>query len=175
MNIIWLFSPHIVLPHSRKLKRLDQLGLFNHSKPDSNWIWIKIWSDFVLGIHIIVYLASDLIIIKDQLAVTNQNPDLSFLGSLTPWLEAILLLKGASHVTSFDYNKIVSHHPQVTTLLPNELANEYFNGKRFDVMATYSSLEHSGLGRWQKWRPLSDLFFKDFIVHNSMAWATQYN
>ncbi len=35
------------------------------------------------------------------------------IGSLNPWVEAILLLKGASHVTTFDYNKITSYHPQV--------------------------------------------------------------
>jgi hypothetical protein len=36
---------------------------------------------------------------------------------------------------------------QIETLLPNELAEKYFSGQRFDVMVTYSSLEHSGLGR----------------------------
>ncbi len=35
------------------------------------------------------------------------------IGSLNPWVEAILLLKGASDVTTFDYNKITSYHPQV--------------------------------------------------------------
>jgi hypothetical protein len=62
-------------------------------------------------------------------------------------MESILLLKGARHVTSFDYNKIISKHPDVETLLPNELSKKYFSGQRYDVMATYSSLEHSGLGR----------------------------
>jgi hypothetical protein len=70
-----------------------------------------------------------------------------YLGSLSPWLEALVLLKGASHITTFDYNKIESHHPQLETLLPNELSAKYFAGQRYDVMATYSSLEHSGLGR----------------------------
>ena len=73
---------------------------------------------------------------------------LSKTGSLSPWMESILLLKGAKHVTSFDYNKIISKHPDVETLLPNELSDKYFNGQRYDVMATYSSLEHSGLGRY---------------------------
>ena len=68
-------------------------------------------------------------------------------GSLHPWLEALLLLRGAAHITTFDYNKISSQHPEIETLLPGELSKKYFAGVRFDVMATYSSIEHSGLGR----------------------------
>jgi len=70
------------------------------------------------------------------------------IGSLHPWLEALLLLKGASQITTFDYNKIRNEHPQIETLLPIELSERFFSGQRFDVMATYSSIEHSGLGRW---------------------------
>ena len=34
-------------------------------------------------------------------------------GSETPWVEAIVLAVGAKHVTTLEYNKIVSTHPQV--------------------------------------------------------------
>jgi hypothetical protein len=34
-------------------------------------------------------------------------------GSEVPWFEAILLSKGARLITTFDYVKIVSQHPQV--------------------------------------------------------------
>jgi hypothetical protein len=88
-----------------------------------------------------------LLSLKQKKFPTPSKNFVYFLGSLSPWLEAILLLKGASHVTSFDYNQIISKHPKITTLLPNELSREYLKGKRFDVMASYSSLEHSGLGR----------------------------
>jgi len=48
------------------------------------------------------------------------------------------------NVCEIDYSK----HPDVETLLPKELSKKYFSGQRYDVMATYSSLEHSGLGRY---------------------------
>ena len=35
------------------------------------------------------------------------------IGSETPWVEAILLAIGAKHVTTMEYNRIVSTHPQV--------------------------------------------------------------
>ncbi len=56
-------------------------------------------------------------------------------------------LQGAKHVTTFDYVKIKSEHPQVETLTPNELSQKFLDGIRYDLMVTYSSLEHSGLGR----------------------------
>ena len=34
-------------------------------------------------------------------------------GSETPWVESILLAMGARHVTTLEYNKIKSSHPQV--------------------------------------------------------------
>ena len=35
------------------------------------------------------------------------------IGSETPWVEAILLAIGAKHVTTLEYNRIKSRHPQV--------------------------------------------------------------
>ena len=35
------------------------------------------------------------------------------IGSETPWVEAILLAVGAKHVTTLEYNRIKSTHPQV--------------------------------------------------------------
>lgn len=34
-------------------------------------------------------------------------------GSITPWVEAVLLSIGAKHITTLDYNKIRPSHPQV--------------------------------------------------------------
>ena len=38
------------------------------------------------------------------------------IGSETPWVEAILLAVGAKHVTTLEYNRIKSTHPQVSNL-----------------------------------------------------------
>jgi len=71
------------------------------------------------------------------------------IGSQSPWIETILLNKGAKNITTFDYVKITSDHPQVEVLTPAELSELYFKRQRkFDAMITFSSLEHSGLGRY---------------------------
>jgi hypothetical protein len=74
--------------------------------------------------------------------------DSQVIGSQSPWIETILLNKGAKHITTFDYVKIKSDHPKIDTLSPDELADKYLTQNlRFDVMVTFSSIEHSGLGR----------------------------
>jgi hypothetical protein len=72
------------------------------------------------------------------------------IGSEFPWLEACLLERGAAHVTTIEYSSIVSQHPQITVLLPSTVREMYLNGtlKPFDGVATYSSIEHTGLGRY---------------------------
>ena len=37
------------------------------------------------------------------------------IGSVIPWVEAILIAIGAKHVTTLEYNQIASAHPQVKT------------------------------------------------------------
>ena len=77
-----------------------------------------------------------------------QDKHILVIGSQTPWIETILLNKGAKNITTFDYVKIKSDHPQVEVLTPAELSEMYLQKKvQFDTMITFSSLEHSGLGR----------------------------
>ena len=73
--------------------------------------------------------------------------DVLVIGSQSPWLESILVSKGARLVTTFDYIRINNEHPNIETLVPNEMAKKFTDGVRFDVMITFSSIEHSGLGR----------------------------
>lgn len=71
------------------------------------------------------------------------------IGSEKPWIEACALGLGAEEVTTLEYGGIQSTHPQVNTITPDRLrasANVYM--ERFDVVITYSSVEHSGLGRY---------------------------
>ena len=71
------------------------------------------------------------------------------IGSQTPWIETILLNKGAKNITTFDYVKIKSDHPQIEVITPAELSEKYLNKRvNYDAMITFSSLEHSGLGRY---------------------------
>lgn len=70
-------------------------------------------------------------------------------GSQSPWIELIALDKGAKKVTSVDYVKIVSEHPQIEVMTTYELNELYLKNELpdFDAMVSFSSLEHSGLGR----------------------------
>jgi hypothetical protein len=72
------------------------------------------------------------------------------IGSENPWVEACVLFAGARRVTTLEYGRIVSDHPRVSTLLPSEARKAYLNGSlpQFDAVVTYSSVEHSGLGRY---------------------------
>lgn len=74
------------------------------------------------------------------------------IGALSPWAEAALLAIGAAHVTSVDFVNITTDHPQITTLRPYELYHQFLDESlsptAVDFIFTYSSLEHSGLGRY---------------------------
>ncbi len=72
------------------------------------------------------------------------------IGSLTPWLEACILLCGAREVVTLEYSEIKSEHPQLKTFTPGAFRNAYLTGTLgvFDAVVTFSSVEHSGLGRF---------------------------
>ncbi len=71
------------------------------------------------------------------------------IGSQSPWVEACCLMHGAREVVTLEYGKITSEHPQVKTMTPMEFRKAYLDGSlgKFDVVVTFSSIEHSGLGR----------------------------
>merc|ERR1712187_567655 len=64
----------------------------------------------------------------------------------------ILLAHGAGEVTTIEYRKIISHHPRLHTMTNEDVVDLFLKtqGKQplFDGGATYSSIEHSGLGRY---------------------------
>lgn len=72
------------------------------------------------------------------------------IGSERPWVECIILALGAKHVTTLEYGVIDSRHAQIDTMTPNEMRKKYAEGTlpSFDAIVTYSSVEHSGLGRY---------------------------
>jgi len=72
------------------------------------------------------------------------------IGSENPWVEAICLANGARHVTTLEYGRIESQHPDVSSILPKDLNKLYHDGvaPKFDAVVTFSSVEHSGLGRY---------------------------
>lgn len=78
------------------------------------------------------------------------NASILVIGSERPWVEAIVLSLGASKVTTLEYGTILSQHEKITTETPESIRHKYLNGNLplFDGIVSYSSLEHSGLGRY---------------------------
>ena len=72
------------------------------------------------------------------------------IGSENPWVEAIILERGASHVYTLEYGEINSTHPKITSYTPWQFNQMFREGRvpKIDGMVTFSSLEHSGLGRY---------------------------
>lgn len=82
------------------------------------------------------------------------NKTVLVVGSISPWVESIALHMGAKEVTTADY-ALASYHDNMATsvpqlkrgrLLPEMLAD--VNVEQVDVILSYSSIEHDGLGRY---------------------------
>merc|ERR1719506_2629670 len=77
------------------------------------------------------------------------------LGSQKPWLEVLLLMNGAAHVTTIEYATIVSQDSRVSTMTPDKWKS---GDQQYDCVASFSSIEHSGLGRYgDELNPFGDL------------------
>jgi hypothetical protein len=79
-----------------------------------------------------------------------KNGRVLVIGSESPWVEAAVLSVGAREVVTLEYGKIVSEHPLIKTMTPGEFRKKYLSGTLglFDAIVTFSSVEHSGLGRY---------------------------
>lgn len=72
------------------------------------------------------------------------------IGSTWPAFEGFALAKGAAIVYLLEYHPTVSEDPRIIPLQPQKLSNEEksrLNGS-FDLIISFSSNEHSGLGRY---------------------------
>ena len=85
--------------------------------------------------------------IKDHLNVTGQH--VLVIGSESPWIELMALRAGARHVSTVDYVKISSEDTRLTTIHASDFHSMFLSNELpdFDAIISYSSLEHSGLGR----------------------------
>ena len=84
---------------------------------------------------------------KDHIKLVDKN--VLVIGSETPWIEVMALMYEAKTVTSVDYRKIECEDPRIEVMTNSEMIDRYVSGTltKFDVVISYSSLEHSGLGR----------------------------
>jgi len=72
------------------------------------------------------------------------------MGTENPWVECLLLNEGVSLVWTFEYATINVQHPRMKAKQCQLIAKDYLEGQfdPVDVIVSYSSLEHSGLGRY---------------------------
>jgi len=98
------------------------------------------------------YGAGETIHLKNALMVANgvENGRVLVIGSENPWVEATVLAIGAREVVTLEYGKIISEHPSIQTVTPDEFKQQFNDGSLglFDAIVTFSSVEHSGLGRY---------------------------
>jgi hypothetical protein len=81
-------------------------------------------------------------------ALKNYNLEgkkVAIIGSTSPWIEAIVLNHGCTDITTVEYNKPNSFHPYIKTIEYNDFI---FEENKYDYIISYSSIEHSGLGRY---------------------------
>ena len=78
-----------------------------------------------------------------------ENKHVLVIGSVLPWIEALLLTMNVDHITTLEYDPYLSTHSKITTITPTEFSNLVVTNKAplFDAMVSFSSIEHSGLGR----------------------------
>ena len=106
--------------------------------------------------------------LRDHMLDEVRGGNVLVIGSQTPWIEAMLIELGAAKVTTVDYTPIENHHPQIETLTPEELSRRFLSTPdfSFDGIVTFSSVEHSGLGRYgDALNPWGDL------ITMSKAWC----
>jgi hypothetical protein len=82
--------------------------------------------------------------------VLNGQARVVVIGTDRPWIEVMLLDEGADDVLTFEYGAIVSSHPKIRAQPTKEIASDFLAGKftPADAVVSYSSIEHSGLGRY---------------------------
>ena len=96
------------------------------------------WIDHLGGACVNILEALDRFKIHDK--------TLAIIGSGKPWIEAIAL-NCNNMVTTVEYNEPVSTWPNLIT--ENYFDFEKKQEKRYDCIITFSSIEHSGLGRYR--------------------------
>lgn len=91
------------------------------------------------------------------------NKKVLVIGSETFWIELLCTLAGAAEVTTVEYRPIHWTEPpkaNVKTILWDDFIGDLdAHREQYDLILSYSSIEHSGLGRYgDRITPLGDLF-----------------
>ena len=74
-----------------------------------------------------------------------KNKKVAIIGSENPWIEAIVYNYGCKDITTVEYNKPHIEHENFKVISYDEFKHSDY---KFDMILSYSSIEHSGLGRY---------------------------
>jgi len=74
-----------------------------------------------------------------------KNKRVAIIGSENPWIEAIVYNYGCRDITTVEYNKPQIEHENFKVITYDDFVN---SSDKFDMILSYSSIEHSGLGRY---------------------------
>jgi hypothetical protein len=74
-----------------------------------------------------------------------KNKKIAVIGSQNPWIEAMLVNYGAKEVTTVEYNVPICNHDIIKAISYTDFCN---SSEKYDAIVSYSSIEHSGLGRY---------------------------
>ncbi|XP_023331501.1 uncharacterized protein LOC111703704 [Eurytemora carolleeae] len=79
-----------------------------------------------------------------------KNKSVLVIGTQNPWVEAIVLTKNPGLVMTLEYGMFKSEYPKLEFVTPAVFRERYRKGELplFDIIISYSSLEHAGLGRY---------------------------
>jgi len=79
-----------------------------------------------------------------------EGKHVAVVGTEKPWAEATVLNLGARKVTTVEYRPLYIEHPRVSVVTPFQYASRFLNrsADTFDAVVSYSSIEHTGLGRY---------------------------
>ncbi|CAI7852164.1 unnamed protein product [Closterium sp. NIES-54] len=141
---------------------------FNTDAPDSGAV-PPVWTDEQINSMLQVARSRDLS--SGQLSGYDDSSSLFFfeafdrypirgksvliIGSQTPWVEAICIAADAGSITTVDFNPPVVSHPRIKSISIEQLDAI---DDVFDVIVSFSSIEHDGLGRYgDPMNPTGDL------------------
>jgi hypothetical protein len=74
-----------------------------------------------------------------------KNKKVGILGSTSPWIECICLNNNCSNFTTIEYNLPICEDKRFNMITYENFSK---NNIKYDVIISYSSIEHSGLGRY---------------------------
>ena len=84
-----------------------------------------------------------------QKYIKLEGKHILIIGSILPWIESLLISMNVGHITVLEYDPYPSTHPKITSISPLHFSELVISNQApmFDGMISFSSLEHSGLGR----------------------------